>query len=104
MLLKSGHPDANASVPSLATASTNESEMHFLRPHTPFGDYMLPDEKPGSGLGVGQQTADVSLRWLHDLGHEEEGIIVIVREPVKEQWSGEWNFALHEVINAIRFL
>ncbi|KAH6901033.1 hypothetical protein BKA70DRAFT_708739 [Coprinopsis sp. MPI-PUGE-AT-0042] len=79
-------------------SAPNESEIHYTRPRTPFGEYLLSDEKQHA------QPAEVSFRWLHDLGQDEEGVIVIVREPVTDIWSGEWNIALHDVISAIRFL
>lgn len=89
---------AAVSSTSLVPGPVNESEIHYMRPRTPFGDYLLADEKQNS------QKTDVSVRWLQDLDQNEEGVIVIVREPVTDIWSGEWNVALHEVISAIRFL
>ncbi|KAH6903382.1 hypothetical protein BKA70DRAFT_595909 [Coprinopsis sp. MPI-PUGE-AT-0042] len=76
----------------------NESEVHYTRPRTPFGEYLLSDEKQHA------QPAEVSFRWLHDLGQDEEGVVVIVREAVTDIWSGELNIALHDVNSAIRFL
>ncbi|KAH6903387.1 hypothetical protein BKA70DRAFT_595944 [Coprinopsis sp. MPI-PUGE-AT-0042] len=91
------HEDDKYPAASLKSPA-NESEIHYTRPRTPFGEYLLSDEKRHA------QPAEVSFRWLHDLGQDEEGVIVIVREAVTDIWSGEWNIALHDVISAIRFL
>ncbi|KAH6901037.1 hypothetical protein BKA70DRAFT_708778 [Coprinopsis sp. MPI-PUGE-AT-0042] len=91
------HEDDKYPASSLKSPA-NESEIHYTRPRTPFGEYLLSDEKQHA------QPAEVSFRWLHDLGQDEEGVIVIVREAVTDIWSGEWNISLHDVISAIRFL